>query len=63
MEQRIDARFNSLMESLGEDRRDRMLRAANRFLELAEQKALIAYRKEDGTYSLTNPKIDYVDWH
>jgi hypothetical protein len=56
MEENIDRRFNSLMESLGEDGRDRMIRAADRFLELAEQKALIAYRKEDGTYTFTNPE-------
>ena len=42
MEQRIDRRFNALIESLGEDGRDKMIRAADRFLELAEQKALIA---------------------
>lgn len=56
MEQTVDRRFNRLMENLGEDGRDRMIRAANRFLELIEQKSVPLYQKEDGTYTLTNPE-------
>jgi len=56
IEKDIDRRFNAVMDNIGEDGRDRMVRALNRFLELAEQKALTAYRKEDGTYELVNPR-------
>ena len=56
MEQNIDRRFNALMENIGEDGQDRLIRAMNRFLELAEQKAVAMYRREDGTYTLTSPQ-------
>jgi len=56
LEQQMDRRFNALMENLGEDGQSRLVRAANRFLELVEQKAVPMYRKEDGTYTLTNPE-------
>ena len=56
MMQTIDRRFKGLMENIGENGADKMVKAAYRFLELAEQKALTAYRKEDGTYTLTDPQ-------
>jgi hypothetical protein len=56
MGKRIERRFNGLMEYLGEDGQDRMIRAADRFLELAEQHVLTMYRKEDGTYTLVDPE-------
>jgi len=43
------------MEYIGEDGRDRMLRAADRFLELVKQHVLTMHRKDDGTYTLSNP--------
>ena len=52
----MDKKFNSLMENLGEDGQDRLLKAANRFLKLAEKKAVTMYKKEDGTYSLIAPE-------
>lgn len=56
VEQSIDRRLNALMENIGEDGQDRLIRAANRFLELAEQKAIAMDRCEDGTYTLTDPE-------
>lgn len=56
MTQRMDRRFNTLMENIGEDGQDRLIRAMDRFLELVEQRALPAFRKEDGTYELVNPQ-------
>jgi hypothetical protein len=41
------------MDNIGEDGRDRLLKAMERMLELAEEKALIMYKKEDGTCELT----------
>lgn len=43
------------MKNIGEDGQDRLIRAINRFLELAEQKAVTIYRRKDGTYTLTDP--------
>lgn len=56
MEKDLDWRFRAVMDNFGEDGRDRMIRALNRFLELAEQKAVPMYRKADGTYTLTDPE-------
>lgn len=56
MEKSIDRRFNALMENIGEDGQERLAMAINRFLELAEEKTLTVYRKEDGTYTLVNPE-------
>jgi len=50
IKERTEKMFDGLMENIGEDGRDRAVRTANRFLELAEQKALPMYRCEDGTY-------------
>jgi hypothetical protein len=56
MEERIDKRFNALMTNLGEDGGARMMRAADRFLELVEQHALTGRLKEDGSYEIINPQ-------
>ncbi len=56
MEQTTDRRFNRLMEGITEDNRERMIKAANKFLELIEQKAVPLYQREDRTYTLTNPE-------
>jgi len=56
MEQTMNRRFSRLIENFGEDGQDRMIRAANRLLELAEQKAVSMYREEDGTYTVTDPE-------
>jgi len=52
IKERIDRRFNNWMEELGEDGQERMIKIADRFLELVEQHAVPMYRKEDGTYTL-----------
>jgi hypothetical protein len=56
MTKTMDMRFNNLLENLGQNGQDRLLKSINKFLELVEQKTLTTYRKEDGTYTLTNPE-------
>lgn len=52
MTQTMDGRFKGFLERVGENGQDRLIRAANRFLELVEQKALTMHKKEDGTYTM-----------
>ena len=52
MAQRIDRRFNNLMESLGTEGQSRMIEGADRFLQLVEERAVTMHEKEDGTYNL-----------
>jgi hypothetical protein len=56
MQQTMGRRFNGLLQYLGEAGQNRMIEAANKFLELAEKKAVPVYRCEDGTHTLTNPQ-------
>lgn len=46
----MERRFHALMDELGEEGQARVVRAAERFLELAEQRGIIMCRTEDGTY-------------
>jgi hypothetical protein len=46
MKQRMERRFNGLIKNIGKDGQDRLIRAAHRFLELAEQKALTCIRNK-----------------
>lgn len=41
------------MEYPGDDGQDKMIRAADKFLELVEKKVLSTNREEDGCYELT----------
>jgi hypothetical protein len=52
IKQRIEKRFNGFLKDLGEDGQERLIRWADKFLELAEQNALTAEEKEDGTYAI-----------
>lgn len=49
-------KFDALMQNFDENGRDRLIKAAERMLELAEERSLIMYKKEDGTYAPVSPE-------
>lgn len=56
MEQNMGRKFDALMQNFDENGRDRLIKAAERMLELAEERSLIMYKKEDGTYAPVSPE-------
>ena len=51
----IESKFNSLMDKLGPDGRDRMIIATEKILKLAEENALTVEVNSDGEYSFVDP--------
>ena len=55
MERRIDRRFKNLMSGMSEDGKSAMVEAADRFLQLCEEDALILHVDKDGRKRLVKP--------
>ena len=53
---RIERRFNNLMGIFDEHRPDQFIRAADRFLQMCEEKCLTMEEKDDGTYVVIEPE-------